>query len=171
MSFKITWKTHIVYFGIDFIAIMALGTTSINILDSFAAQKFMIYPTRYFILNFCLYILLISIPIAAVHELLHGLAYIVFGGRVKFGFNGIFAYTQEISGMAIFRTKFLVVLLLPLTTISMMSLLIAGWLGGLIFLLNLIGSVGDLYIAFRLISLGFNSYIINRPYGFEVLYI
>lgn len=170
MPFKKTWKTQIVYLGIDLIILMALGQTSINIIESSAAHKLIMYPTQYFILNFLLYILLLSIPIAIVHELLHGLAYVVFGGKVKFGFKGVYAYTQEISGTAISRTKFLIVLLLPLTVISLMSLFIGGWLGGLIYLLNLLGSVGDLYMAFRLISFAYNSYIVNTPHGFDVVY-
>lgn len=37
------------------------------------------------------------IPITLIHELIHGCAYATFGGKIKFGFKGIYAYAQEIS--------------------------------------------------------------------------
>ncbi|WP_077848217.1 DUF3267 domain-containing protein [Clostridium puniceum] len=70
-----------------------------------------------------------------VHEIIHGAAYKLFGGKVKFGFKGIYAYTMEISGKKITRLQFLIVLLAPLICISILSLLFPVWLGGMIFFL------------------------------------
>jgi len=93
----------------------------------------------------------------------------LFGGKVKFGFKGIYAYTMEISGKKMTRLQFLVVLLAPLTCISILSLLFAAWLGELIFYLNLIGSSGDIYMALFLCGFSYDSKIIDRSYGFDVV--
>ena len=110
------------------------------------------------------------IPISIVHEAIHGLAYKSFGGKVKYGFKGIYAYTQEISEMPIDRIKFLIILLAPLAIMSIMTLFLHLWLGGMIFFLNLLGASGDLYMSFKLIRYDSNSKIVDRKYGFDVVY-
>ena len=127
------------------------------------------YPTKNLILNFNIYTMLLLIPITAVHETIHGAAYKVFGGKVKFGFKGIYAYTMETSGKKIPRLQFLIVLLSPLTVISILSLLFPGWLGRMIFFLNLIGASGDIYMALFLCRFSYDSKIIDRTYGFDVV--
>ena len=104
-----------------------------------------------------------------VHEALHALAYIMFGGKIKFGVKGVAVYTQEVSGIILHRTKFLIVLLLPLTVISLLSICIGGSLGAAIFLFNSLGSVGDLSMAFFLCRGNENSYIEDKSYGFDVI--
>ncbi|WP_139906462.1 DUF3267 domain-containing protein [Clostridium thermarum] len=91
------------------------------------------------------------------------------GSKVKFGFKGIYAYCHEISGIKIHRTKFLLVLLAPVTVISIFSLLIPMWLGGIVFILNLLGSSGDLLMSFYLIRTDSSSYILDKAKGFEVI--
>jgi hypothetical protein len=105
----------------------------------------------------------------SVHEVIHGITYSIFGGKVKYGFKGIYAYTMEVSEKPIERTKFLVVLLMPITVISLLALLLPSWLGGMIYFLNLLGSTGDLYMAIFLIKLDSNSRIIDKKYGFDVV--
>jgi len=109
------------------------------------------------------------IPISIVHEAIHGLAYEFFGGKVKYGFKGIYAYTQEVSEIPIDRIKFLIILLAPLTVMSILTLLLPVWLGGIIFLLNLLGASGDLYMSYKLIKYDSNSKIVDRIYGFDVV--
>jgi len=169
MSFKITWKTHIICTIIAFLIVMLLGSTVGNILDNFFLKPYIFYPTKYLVINFCVYVLLLMIPISIVHEGIHGLTYKAFGGTVKYGFKGIYAYTQEISEMPIERTKFLIILLAPLTIMSVVTLLLPAWLGGIIFLLNLLGASGDLYMSYRLIRYDPNSKIVDRIYGFDVV--
>ncbi|MBX4265796.1 DUF3267 domain-containing protein [Clostridium estertheticum] len=169
MSFKITWKTHIMCIIIAFVTVKLLGSSTDNILDNFFLKPYIFYPTKYLVINFCLYVLLLMIPISIVHESIHGLAYRIFGGKVKYGFKGIYAYTQEISGIPIDRTKFLIILLSPLTIMSIATLLLPSWLGGIIFLLNLLGASGDLYMSFKLIKYDSNSKIVDRIYGFDVV--
>ena len=169
MSFKITWKTHVICTIIAFLIVKLLGSTVDNILDNFFLKPYIFYPTKYLVINFCIYVLLLMIPILIVHESIHGLAYKTFGGKVKYGFKGIYAYTQEVSEIPINRTKFLIILLAPLTIMSILTLFIPVWLGGIIFLLNLLGASGDLYMSYRLIRYDSNSKIIDRKYGFDVV--
>jgi hypothetical protein len=93
----------------------------------------------------------------------------VFGGKVRYGFKGIYAYTMEVSEKPIQRVKFLVVLLLPVTAISLFTLLLPLWLGGMVFFLNLIGSSGDLLMAVSLMKLDSGSMIIDRNHGYDVV--
>ena len=109
------------------------------------------------------------IPIGVMHEGIYGLAYKAFGGKVKYGFKGIYAYTQEVSEIPIERTKFLIILLAPLTVMSIATLLLPIWLGGIIFLLNFLGASGDLYLSFILMRYEWNSKIVDKKYGFDVV--
>lgn len=68
----------------------------------------------------------------------------MFGGRIKFGFKGICAYTQEVSGSVLHRTKFLALLLAPSTVILVLTIFIPNSIGTVIFLFNLLGSIGDI---------------------------
>lgn len=67
------------------------------------------------------------------------------------------------------RTKFLIVLLMPIVTISLLSLLLPSWLGGMIYFLNLLGSSGDLYMVVSLTKLQHQSKIIDKKYGYDVV--
>lgn len=109
------------------------------------------------------------VPITLVHELIHCIAYSLFGGRIKFGFKGICAYTQEVSVIVLHRTKFLVVLLAPATVISVLTIFIPNSIGSVIFLLNLLGSIGDIIMAIYLCKSDYNSYIIDKDYGFDII--
>ena len=169
MSFKITWKTHVICILIAFITVKLLGSSADSILESFFLKPFIFYPTSYLLINFYIYVLLLMIPISIIHESIHGLAYKIFGGKVKYGFKGSYAYTQEISELPIERTKFLIILMAPLTLISMLTLLLPSWLGGMMFLLNLLGASGDLYMSFKLIQYNWNSKIVDKKYGFDVV--
>ena len=169
MSFKITWKTNVICFGISIIITLILWSIANGIIQNFILQDFMEYPTRLIVANFYIAIILLLIPIIAVHEAVHGITYIMFGGKVKYGFKGIYVYTQEVSELPIERTKFLIILLAPLTIMSIPTLLLPNWLGGMIFLLNLLESSGDLFMSFKLIGYDWNSKIIDRKYGFDVV--
>lgn len=112
---------------------------------------------------------MILIPLTIIHELLHGIAYRIFRGKLKYGFNGIYAYTLEASGKALHRTKLLLMLLAPVTFISLASLLIPVAIDGLLFLLNLSGSNGDLLMALYLCKLSNDNYIIDRKHSFDIV--
>lgn len=73
MSFKLSWKTHIVSYIIA--ALM--------------------------------------VPITIMHESLHALIDLCFGGKVKIGFKGIYVYFREKPGIKLAKTQFIIVLLTP----------------------------------------------------------
>ncbi|MGH4118667.1 DUF3267 domain-containing protein [Clostridium sp.] len=169
MSFKISWKTHVICIFIAFIIVKLLGSNANNIMDNFFLRPFIFYPTEYLAINFFIYVLLLMVPISIIHECIHGLTFIAFGGKVKYGFKGIYAYTMEISELPIERTKFLIILLAPVTVMSIASLLLPISLGGVIFLFNLLGASGDLYMSFKLVKYHWSSKIVDRIYGFDVV--
>ena len=169
MSFKLTWKSHVICILISVILVFILNPIFDGVISELFHQNIIFYPTKNLILNYYIYIIVLMILISVVHEIIHGAAYKLFGGKVKFGFKGIYAYTMEVSGKEIPRLEFLIVLLGPLTAISILSLLLPGWLGRMIFLLNLIGSSGDIYMALFLCRFSYESKIIDRSYGFDVV--
>lgn len=169
MSFKITWKIHILCFLLAYIfCYIQIKNISNVFLDLVINYKFFSLTEIYF-LNMIIAILILMIPITLVNEIIHGIAYIIFGGKIKFGFKGIYAYTQEISGVILHRTKFTAILLAPVTIISLITLLITSSLGSLIFLLNFLGSTGDIIMAIYLCKSNANSYIKDREYGFDII--
>jgi len=76
---------------------------------------------------------------------------------------------MEISGKEILRVKFLMISLAPLVAMSVLSLFLPPWLGGMIFLLNLMGASGDIYMSLFLCKFNYESKIIDRSYGFDVV--
>lgn len=169
MSFKLTWKSYVNCFLISIILVFIMNPIFNGVLSYLFNQNIIFYPTKNLILNFCIYTIVLMIPISIVHEAIHGAAYKAFGGKVKYGFKGIYAYTMEISGKKITRLQFLIVLLAPVTCISILSLLFPAWLGGMIFYLNLIGASGDIYMTLFLCGFSYDSWIIDRSYGFDVV--
>lgn len=169
MSFKVTWENHILCFLLAYIfCYIEIDNISDVFLDLVINYKLFRLTEIYF-LGMIIIILILMIPITLVHEIIHGITYIVFGSKIKFGFKGIYAYTQEISGVILHRTKFAVILLAPVTTISLSTLFITNSLGSLIFLLNFLGSIGDIIMAIYLCRSSTNSYIKDREYGFDVI--
>ena len=73
--------------------------------------------------------ILFMIVILIVHERIHRLSYELFGGKVKYGFKIIYAYTYEVSELPLEKVKFLIVLLSPVTIISLITLLLPTWIG------------------------------------------
>lgn len=166
MSFEISWKLHLLCFTLGYLLCFAMNNLVNKLFLSLLIEHNFIYITGNIFLDFMIYIFIIMIPVTFVHELMHGAAYSLFGGKVKYGFKGLYAYARETSGIALHRTKFLVVLLAPITIISVMM---PGVLGTLIFLLNLLGIMGDLLMAFYLCKSNKNSYVIDRKYGFDII--
>jgi len=111
-------------------------------------------------------------PITVLHELCHGAVNTIFNGKVRFGIRGIYAYTQELTGRPLSKNKFTIVLLAPLMSISVLAaviILINYWVGSLLFILNLLGSAGDICMVFSLCKYNYKSRIIDKAYGFDIL--
>lgn len=169
MPFKISWKIHMICFLLAYIfcyiKIEIIGNIFLDLVINY---KFFSLTGFYF-LDTIIAILILVAPITLAHEIIHGIFYVTFGGKIKFGFKGICAYTQEISGIILHRTKFVIVLLAPVIIISVITLVITSSLGSLIFLLNFLGSTGDIIMAIYLCKSNCNSYIKDREYGFDVI--
>ncbi len=169
MSFKVSWKMHILCFLFGYIICLIQQGSITNLFVKLLLENKFIYLTSYYTFDIIIFLFCIFLPITFVHELLHGFAYMLFGGKVKYGFKGLYAYAQEISGITLHRTQFLIVLLAPVTIISLSSVFIPGCIGYSIFLLNLLGSTGDLLMAFYLCRSDKNCYIIDKSYGFDIV--
>ena len=169
MSFKINMKAHFICIVISII----LAIITYPLIDSVVANFIelgLIFPaTNNILLDFYINIIILMIPITLVHESIHAIVYKIFGGEIKIGFKGVFAYTMEVSSLKILRVQFLLVLLAPITIVSIISLLLPAWLGGISFTINLLGSSGDIFMALYLSKVNFNSKIIDRIYGFDIV--
>lgn len=169
MSFKVTWKLHLLCFLIAYMFCLMFQNNILDLLVSLFLENKIINFIGNDYANLMIFLIIIFIPITFVHEFLHGFTYRLFGGKVKYGFKGLYAYAQETSGIALHRIKFLIVLLAPVTIISLVSVLILGSIGAIIFLLNLLGSIGDLLMAIYLCKSNENSYVVDRSYGFDIV--
>jgi hypothetical protein len=169
MSFKVSWKLHIVCFLLAYAFCYIEQNRISDLFVSLLSQNELIDFTGNTLMYLIIFLIVIFIPITFVHELLHGAVYKLFGGKIRFGFKGVYAYAQETSGIALHRTKFLLVLLAPVTIISLTSVFIPEGIGGIVFLLNLLGSTGDLLMAFYLCKGNENSYVVDKSYGFDII--
>lgn len=169
MSFKVSWKLHILCFLIAYIFCYIEQCRISDLFISVLAQNKLINFKGNIFIDLIIFLIVIFILITLVHEFLHGAVYRLFGGKIRFGFKGLYAYAQETSGIALHRTKFLVVLLAPVTIISVISVFIPQGIGGIVFLLNLLGSTGDLLMALYLCKSNENSYVVDKSYGFDII--
>lgn len=130
--------------------------------------SFILNMSGYSAWNSIIFFFIIIILVSLAHELIHALAFKIFGGNVRMGIKGLYAYTQELSGVSLTRLEFAVVLLSPLTIISIAAALISGWIGGVIYILSITGSTGDLIMAFKLVKYG-PCRIVSKLDSFEVI--
>lgn len=168
MSFKITWKTHIECMLIT-AAAAAVLYDRINIMPrDFLQSGIYFYLSDSIFLNYLIFLILLMIPVSFLHEIIHGAAYKMFKGRVVFGFNGVYAYCRETTGIMLSRNRFLIILISPLISISLPAYFVPHWLVSMVFVLNVLGSSGDilmfLYLCFKP-----RCNIIDREYGFDII--
>lgn len=169
MSFKITWRFHAISIILSYMLICCLIDTFTLSFFSLIYYDDLLKFTNNLLINYIVFALIFIVPIAIIHELLHGIFYSLFGGKVKFGIKGLNVFCQEISGVKLHRTKFLIVLLAPITVISLLSLLLPHILSSIVVTINLIGSTGDLLMSLYLVRLSNDTYILDRSYGFDVI--
>ena len=99
-------------------------------------------------------LLVVLVAVIVVHEALHGLGFLVFGGRPRFGFavkGGVPYAFATCPGRRFTKRQFLVIGLLPLFVIGAAALAVAGspqlaGYGILAFAINTSGAVGDLWM-------------------------
>jgi hypothetical protein len=168
MDFKINIKTHIICFFLSSISAMIFYNIIVDSFQQFLTGSDLSSPLLN-ILYIYIVIIILLIPITIIHELIHGLFHKLFRGKVEFGFKFVYAYTREISLRPLDVRKFQVVLLAPLFIISILSYSINGYLGEIIFILNLLGSSGDIYMAAILVKYNNSYMIVDRTYGFSII--
>lgn len=169
MPFRITWKLHAKSALLASLMTIILYKPISGALLSLCLSEFAIYPTQSMSANVFIGILLILLPVIFLHEGIHGCCYRIFGGKVNYGMRWGFAYCQEVSGKPLTLTQFMMVLLTPLTILSVASIFINGWLGIMVYSLNVLGSAGDLMLALEICKLSYKSRIVDRSYGFDVI--
>lgn len=167
-SFKVNWRLHVKIFLIQ-LGILILWYQEISYM---LENSILNIPCFYIFTNSPLglifLLLVIMFLVCLIHELIHGFTYRAFGGSFRLGFKGIYAYCQETSGLMVTRTQFLIVLLMPVTIISIIGVLFPRVMG-LFYILNLFGSIGDIYMALYLCKLNKSIKIIDRNYGFDII--
>jgi len=168
MSFRVTLKTRIMYFVVATIILLILFNTEVSIFENLFTKHFILYPTKHLIINLYLYKILLMIPVCFLHELIHASLFSLYGGKIKFKFKGLVLCAMEKSGIAIDRQKYLIIILSPLVVISLISLLLSPWLGGVFFILNIVESAADIYKAINLCKLNWNCKIVYKSYGYDV---
>lgn len=154
---------------VSFLCVLILNKQVDIILTNFLLGCPEVYMSNAVIFYFYLYVVMLMVPVSIIHELIHGCTYMLFGGKVRYGFKIIYMYTQETSGRPIKRVKFLIILLSPLMVISLFSPLLGSVWGGMVFLLNLLGSSGDICMALSLCRRSPDSSIIDRQDGYDVI--
>jgi hypothetical protein len=169
MSFRVTIKTRIMYFFIATVILLILFNTEVSIFHNLFSKKFILYPTKHLIINLYLYKILLMVPVCFIHELIHAFLFSLYGGKITFKFKGLMLCTVEKSGIAIDRQKYLIILLAPLVIISLISLLLPPWLGGVFFILNIVESSADIYKGINLCILDWNCKIVYKNYGYDVV--
>ena len=169
MTLKISWRVHAICILLGIVILKCFDGIVDNILGNVFLSPMIWFPTKFVVLNFYMYALLLMVPIVLVHEGIHGLVFKIFGGKVKFGFKGIYAYTMETSGKPIERVKFIIILLSPLIVITTVCLIFFNVVTGLILLLNLIGATGDIYMTLFLAGCDRNTKVIDRIYGLDLV--
>lgn len=100
MSFHLSWKTQLLLFAISIIVALLFQNQLIEVAINFIIYAHISMYSSYPILQTYLYTILLMILITFVHEPLHGIFYMLFGGKVKYGLKMGCAYTQEITGIA-----------------------------------------------------------------------
>lgn len=169
MSFKITYKIHILCFIFSYLISILLMKQIDFMIEGWFLSGIYSFPTRFLWINFIIYLVFLMLPISMVHELLHGAVYKAYGYRVSYGFKYLYAYTKETSGRAIPKNQFIAVLLTPCIIISIIALLIGTHLSITIFVLNLLGSTGDLLMTLFIIKYKSTIKIMDKDYGFDII--
>lgn len=139
------------------------------ITDILIAYQTDLFRYSHSILLYWAVLLGIVLAMSFVHELIHGLGHLIFGGKVKIGFKGIYAYTKEVSGMPIYGKHLLIILLMPVIIISIPAIFLSHWIFQFLCIFNFIGSLGDiLMFIFIVKNKGYRRYIRDLEDGFII---
>lgn len=171
MSYKVDKKLHAICLILSSVIFFLLYSFTIENVGASFDSVLSNFPTPIWPVNFLIASFVAIFIISLIHECIHALFYIIFGGKVKIGYKFIYAYTMETSGKAINCSKFVIILLAPLVIISIISLSLNNWIGYMIFLYNLVGATGDIVMAFTVFVHGKNGMIKDTKDGFDVIFL
>ncbi len=167
VSFKLTWRSRLFSILVTIAFFLSIHRVVGTIIFNYVSQSFI--SSGNLVVNFGVSIVLLTVLNSIVYNLIRGTVYKFFGGKVTFGFKGIYAYIEETSGISLIKADFLIVLLAPLVIISCISLLLPVWLGSVLLILNFIGSLKDISRSFALCKFSYDIKIIGMNYGFDVV--
>ncbi len=111
---------------------------------------------------------------ALMHELLHGIPYRIFGGKVKYGIKLLYLYTMDISGKYYGAKQMLIVMLSPLIILTLILSILGyiyseyifyAWMG---ILFNISGSIGDMVMTKYILLNGKGCKVKDELYGFSL---
>ena len=129
------------------------------------------------ILNFGLILIIGMIVVIALHEFAHGMAMKIFGAPVKYGFiwKGFMFYATS-PGYAFQRNRYIVIILAPLVSLSLLAcfgiLVLAGtsmiWLLAVWAAINGGAAIGDLWIMMIVLRYPSYAYIIDERDGMRI---
>lgn len=110
-----------------------------------------------------------------LHEYSHAIGYKLSGGKVTYGIKWLCPYCREISGMYYPAGNFILTLILPLITGTIVGILAIIFFPQFLFyavicmLVNLSGASGDFMMLFYiLLKAGKNQFIKDELYGFSI---
>jgi hypothetical protein len=169
MSYKISWRLHVACNILAILISIPLYNFINSINERFCYSRYSYFPTKFILVNYYFYILIILIVVTILHEMIHGITYKLLGGKIKFGYKIIYAYTQEISGLQIKRNYFILVLLAPLLTLTIICLCFNNYFANMSLVINIMGSTGDIIMAATILRYSNNSKFIDRSYGYDII--
>ena len=169
MQFKNTWKFRGACLAMCYGIFYLMSGLTNQIIFKVLFNDIIWKLTNNLVIDTILFFVMLMIPVALVHEGIHGIMYKLFGGKVRFSIRGIYLQAREASKLQMSRSKYLVVLMTPVVILSSLSLLIPGWIGSTILLLNLFKSTGDMIKAAYLCRAKNDSFIVDNQNGFEIV--
>jgi hypothetical protein len=129
------------------------------------------------ILNFGLILIIGIIAVVVLHELAHGIAMQAYGAQAKYGFiwKGLMFYATS-PGYAFQRNQYLVVILAPLVSLSILAclgiLVLAGttmvWMLAVWATINGSAAIGDLWIMTIVLRYPSRAYVIDEHDGMRI---
>ena len=85
MSFKISWKIHLFCFILSYSFCLVMGDYVKNLFVNLLSGDKLLNITGDLSLDLIAFLFIIFIPITIVHEILQGVVYCLFWGKVKYG--------------------------------------------------------------------------------------
>lgn len=148
MYFKAAWKSHV-----KSILLLAVLVSIFYSTYRIANNLLLSYITSFFAENsyisLAVYIVLLLLMVSTIHCALHYIAYKLFGGSI-FKRSGIVSNRPVEKGWKeLNHGQNTLVTLFPLVVISIICTTIPGWIGQLLFICNILVSIGDIYDLFN----------------------